>query len=263
MRKLLKYVELNLTELCNFNCPFCPRGHGYPNQNLHMSLDTLDLILDSIRDLDQEITVQLAGRGEPTLHKEFGKILERLLEFREEVPSFRIEMNTNGARVPRYKHLMDKIDRVTYNIYPESRIEYQDAVDTFPDYLVKDKKKPDERKWKTRAGYIPLTEINPQSFEPQPRYGKMCHKPFEVVYINYNGDYNLCCDVWKDIETLGNVKSEPISQYYDSNKRLLEYRKHLLKGERTIDPCKDCNIRCSYEFIQRFEEVLSDRKGSH
>ncbi len=224
-----------------------------------MSLDTLDVILESIRDLGQEITVQLAGRGEPTLHNQFGKILEKLLRFREEVPSFRIEMNTNGARVSRYQELMDQLDRVTYNIYPESKINYEDAVGQFPQFLVKDKKQPDDRKWKTRSGYIPLKEINPQSFEPVPRYGKMCHKPFEVVYINYNGDYNLCCDVWKDIEVLGNVKTEPIKDYYKNNKRLLEYRAHLLRGERTIDPCKDCNIRCSHEFIQRFEDVLKDR----
>ncbi len=224
-----------------------------------MSLDTLDVILESIRDLGQEITVQLAGRGEPTLHNQFGKILEKLLKFREEVPSFRIEMNTNGARVSRYQELMDQLDRVTYNIYPESKINYEDAVGQFPQFLVKDKKQPDDRKWKTRSGYIPLKEINPQSFEPVPRYGKMCHKPFEVVYINYNGDYNLCCDVWKDIEVLGNVKTEPIKDYYKNNKRLLEYRAHLLRGERTIDPCKDCNIRCSHEFIQRFEDVLKDR----
>ncbi len=226
-----------------------------------MSLDTLDVILASIKDLNQDITIQLAGRGEPTLHNKFGKILERLLEFREETPGFRIEMNTNGARMKRYKKLMDQIDRVTYNIYPESKVKYEDAAEKYnaDNWLVKDKVRPDERKWKTRAGYIPITEINTQSFDPVPRYGKLCHKPFEVVYINYNGDYNLCCDVWKDIETLGNVRTEPIKVYYASNKRLLEYRGHLLKGERKIDPCKDCNIRCSYEFIQRFEEVLKDR----
>lgn len=261
MKKLLKYIELNLSELCNFTCVFCPRGHGYENQNVHMSLDTLDCILESIEELDQEITIQMAGRGEPTLHNKFGQVLEKLLDFRDTHPKFKIEMNTNGARVKRYLDLMNRIDRVTYNIYPESKMTYEEACEKFPNFLVKDKKNPEERTWKTRAGYIPIQLINAQTSEPVNRYGSLCHKPFEVVYVNWNGDYNLCCDVWKDIEALGNIHSETINQYYTKNKRLLEYRKSLLSGKREIDPCKDCNIRCSHEFIQRFEEVLGNRQS--
>ena len=43
-------VEINPTELCNLQCSFCPRAHGYPNQNLHMSLDTAREIRNQLND---------------------------------------------------------------------------------------------------------------------------------------------------------------------------------------------------------------------
>jgi len=83
----------------------------------------------------------------------------------------------------------------------------------------------------------------------------MCHKPFEVVYINWNGDYNLCCDVWKDIEVLSNIFDEPIKDYTTKNKRLNEYRSTLIKGKRSMSPCNECNIQCSVEFLVRMKNL--------
>ena len=38
---LFSFVELNVNELCNRTCIFCPRHDTklYPNQNLHMEID--------------------------------------------------------------------------------------------------------------------------------------------------------------------------------------------------------------------------------
>ncbi len=69
------FIELNPTELCNLTCSFCPRSQDYPNQNLHMSLETIDVVVQHIKELDkandtnQEVIVSNTGRGEPSLHK--------------------------------------------------------------------------------------------------------------------------------------------------------------------------------------------------
>ena len=249
MNRFLRYVELNLSELCNYTCDFCPRGHGYENQNLHMSLETADIICQQIEALDVPVRVQLAGRGEPTLCKNFGPIAEKLLSLRDRVQGLELEMNTNGKWVDNYLPLIERFNDVVYNVYPETTESPKELQNKYPQFRVKDKRDVLSRNWKTRAGYIP-DQISPEPAYNHPKYGGMCHKPFQVVYINWNGDYNLCCDVWKDIEALGNIRTETIAEFTTKNPRLGEYRNSLAKGRRTMDPCKDCNIQCAVDFLQ-------------
>lgn len=256
MHKLLKYIELNLTELCNYTCAFCPRGHGYPNSNLHMTPETMDLIVAQVKDLGQPVHIQLAGRGEPTLNKYFGELLQKLLDLKKEAPVV-LEMNTNGKWVDRYLDKIVQMDDVVYNVYPETTESASALQKRYPTFRIKNKKDASTRNWKTRAGYI-SDQINPEPNYHHPRYGAMCHKPFEVVYINWNGDYNLCCDVWHNIEAFSNIFTQPIKEYVTKNERLNEYRRHLIKGQRDIDPCKDCNIQCSVDFLERLEALRSE-----
>ena len=50
--KALQSITINPTELCNRTCHFCPRSNPkvYPNQNLHISEDT-------IRKLDKDVAL--------------------------------------------------------------------------------------------------------------------------------------------------------------------------------------------------------------
>ena len=253
MNRLLKYVELNLSELCNYTCNFCPRGHGYPNSNVHMSMETAKTIVKQLEELGQPVTVQLAGRGEPTLAKNFGKIAELLIDLKNR-SLIKIEMNTNGKKVDEYLHLIEQFDDVVYNVYAETLETPQAIQRKYPFFRIKNKKDPFFRNWKTRSGYIP-DQINPEPQYNHHIYGEMCHKPFEVVYINWNGDYNLCCDVWKDIEAISNIFDEPIKDYTTKNKRLNEYRSTLIKGKRSMSPCNECNIQCSVEFLVKMKNL--------
>lgn len=254
MNRFLKYIELNLSELCNYSCPFCPRGHGYANENVHMTVETAELICRQVEELNHPVRVQLAGRGEPTLCKNFGPILELLLDLRNRAP-IQLEMNTNGKWVDRYLPLIEQMDDVVYNVYPETKETPEKLQEKYPNFRVKDKRDPLSRQWKTRAGYIP-DQINPEPDYYHQKYGAICHKPFQVVYINWNGDYNLCCDVWKDIEVFGNIRNETIKEFTTKNARLMEYRESLAKGKRTMKPCKDCNIQCAVDFLQDLERLI-------
>ncbi len=254
MNKFLKYIELNLTELCNYTCTFCPRGHGYPNLNYHMTPETVDEIVKQIKELNQPIYIQLAGRGEPTLNKYFDVILQKLLDLRK-VADVKLEINTNGKWLDKYLPLIEQMDYVVHNIYEENPANPVDVQKKYPHFRVKDKKDASSRNWKTRSGYIPDQDY-PEPDYYHPRYGGMCHKPFEVVYIDWQGNYNLCCDVWKDIEVLGNIFKTSIKEHTTHNKRLKEYRNRLVKGKRDMKPCVDCNIQCSVEFLDTLEKML-------
>ena len=47
----LVVIEINLTELCNRKCVFCPRVDPkvFPNRNLHMSLDLSKKIASNLK----------------------------------------------------------------------------------------------------------------------------------------------------------------------------------------------------------------------
>ena len=87
---LFSFIELNINEICNRVCPFCPRANPekYPNQNIHMSVDLANNIAGQLADIDFTGIVNISGTGEPLLTKhvvdivkEFGDIIETFISY--------------------------------------------------------------------------------------------------------------------------------------------------------------------------------------
>ena len=224
-------IELNITELCDMKCEFCPRSEGYPNSNLNMSLDTLDNIVSSMEQLPQEVLVHISGRGEPTLHPQFDQVLKKLSKFK-------VKLSTNGNRVDRYLDQINQLHQVDYSIYDESKLTPQQAVKKYGFHVV-DKRTSSNGIYNNRAGSVvkSITDNNPY----HPKLGLFCEKPFTVVYINYNGDYNLCCNEWFNPTVLGNVNQESIYQFVTNNAKLKLFQQDLANGKRNLSPCNKCN----------------------
>ena len=97
----LTYVELNPTELCNRKCYFCPRAHGYPNKNLHMSVDVAK---EAVKQTSLYTDwISLSGRGEPLLCNNFLDILDICSEQK-------VRFNTNGDKLT--DSLLKEIDKI-------------------------------------------------------------------------------------------------------------------------------------------------------
>ena len=66
---LFSFVELNVNELCNRTCVFCPRVDPkiYPNLNLHMDLELAELISVQLESVGFNGNVNVSGTGEATL----------------------------------------------------------------------------------------------------------------------------------------------------------------------------------------------------
>ena len=80
-------VEINPTELCNRTCSFCPRHNPeiYPNRNLHMSLDTVSVLVEQLKAANYSGEINITGFGEPFLNKQIGfldigKTIESVLD---------------------------------------------------------------------------------------------------------------------------------------------------------------------------------------
>ena len=254
----INVVEINPTELCNLQCSFCPRAHGYPNQNLHMSLDTAREIRNQLNDSKYSNKVIFAGRGEPTLTKDFDKIIEIFLE---DNPKYQVQITTNGKRIDLLKKFWNDPNFIVhYDLYMTDEDEAVRVKDTYKEYmnfkfswkpdtgLNFDEHpivKPDRRKRSTssregmtnRAGF--LGENTFSEFEDN-----TCSKLVYNMYIDWNGNYNLCCDDWNPL-ILGNIFEENIEDFINYNENLNGYRKkHFCENSRKgLPACQTCNRR--------------------
>jgi len=247
--KLFRTIELNITELCNFKCAFCPRAFDYPNQNYHMTLETVDRVIECLRETPQINKIALAGRGEPTLHKEFVKLSQKLIDFRNtERPDLIVWIATNGKRVDKYADILKQFTEVRYSLYDESTLTEKEVFEkyghwknfVFYNRTTEGLKSAKPETYHNRAGSVvhPIAETKTLF---HPTYGLICEKPLNVVYIDWQGNYNLCCNDWEDIKVFGNIYDESIHEFLTSNQMLKEYQDNLLAGKRDLDPCSSCN----------------------
>ena len=91
-------IELNITELCNRKCVFCPRvdPEVYPNQNLNMDQSVVEAVVSNVSKLGIFPRFSFSGFGEPVLHKRLAELIRII---RTVLPDHTIEINTNGDRL--------------------------------------------------------------------------------------------------------------------------------------------------------------------
>ncbi len=122
--------------------------------------------------------------------------------------------------------------------YDGSKLTPEEASQKYNFHIV-DKRTQNKLKYNNRAGSITkdITHNDPR----HPVFGLMCEKPFSVIYINYNGDYNLFFNDGFNPTVLENVQTQPLRDFIESNEKLKEFQRDLAAGNRTYSPCKSCN----------------------
>ena len=76
----LATIELNITELCNRTCSFCPRHDPevYPNKKEFMELETVSSLTQQLIDTDWYGDIHITGFGEPHTHPQLKEIISIL-----------------------------------------------------------------------------------------------------------------------------------------------------------------------------------------
>ena len=240
---LFSWIDLNLTELCNRLCVFCPRvdPDRYPNQNLHMSLGLVKKLADELKSLDYHGGIVLCGFGEPMLHPELSQIVSMF------GTGIRVEMVTNGDKLTPDKarelsgnglnffvvSMYDGPQQREYfdNIFKEADLS-QDA------YILRDRwhSKEDDfgLKLTNRAGTIHVGQQDPV-VKAHP-----CYYPAYSITLDWNGDALLCVQDWNKRVKAGNAYAQSLMEVWTSP-TLTKYRNRLMAGKRNVAPCKNCN----------------------
>lgn len=235
------FIELNITELCNRECSFCPRAHGYPNLNLNMSIETAVRIREQSKGFVD--LLHIVGRGEPLLNPDFLNILFVLAN------DFDIRLMTNGDRLHKHIEQMHEIldlnsskHKIIISLYDDDK-QYKTLKERFKDYSdiiyyktydtgqgASDLDFNKKHYIANRAGSLYFATSN-----------KPCYAPINRMFIDWDGSINMCCHDWSEKTVYGNIYEENIIDIYNiiANK----YGKELIKGNRSCTKqCSKCDV---------------------
>ena len=242
---LPSWIELSLIDTCNRDCTFCPKSDESIAPNTHQKMERLliDKLHNDLKDINYKGAFCLCGYGEPMLHKEFYEIINKLGEIGG------VEIITNGDLVNK-KNLVklyeSKATKVIISLYdgPEQIVKFKNLINelNIPEEFVILR----DRWYSDKIDYgVKLTNrVGTVSVGNQPDvkdYSK--NKCFYTAYqmlIDWNGDVFLCPQDWQRRQTMGNIMQ---TDFFDiwSGPILSKYRRQLLKGDRKLNPCNQCN----------------------
>ncbi|MCF5839375.1 radical SAM/SPASM domain-containing protein [Aeromonas veronii] len=240
---LFSWIDINVTELCNRKCIFCPRvdPDKYPNQNIHMSIDLAKEIGNQLEMLNYNGVVVFSGYSEPMQCPHLEEIIAAFPK------KIRLEMVTNGdfLKPEKIKRLYEAgLNYFVVSMYdgPEQTEKFKkmfnDAGLNENSYILRDRwhNKEDSfgLKLTNRAGTITIGD------QPEIEPTHPCYYTAYSLTIDWNGDVMLCMQDWNKKIKFGNASQQPLVDIWNS-KALNSYRKKLINGNRTCSPCYKCN----------------------
>jgi len=253
---LFSFVELNINEICNRTCPFCPRADPskYPNQNIHMSVELAKNIAEQLESLEFNGIVNISGTGEPLLTKH---IVDIVKEFGDR--NIHIEIVTNGDMLVQ-KHGPDLIKNLYSSGLKQFVVSLYDGpeqIESFTSlfddceidasfYSLRDRWYDESEDYgllyTNRAGNIGFEFLSDTAKQKLMKSGKSaCFYTHYSMMIDWNGDVLLCCqDMYNRTVNFGNVKDKKIIDIW-TDAKLTEFRNRLKNGDRSLSPCNNCN----------------------
>jgi len=250
--KSLVVIEINLTELCNRKCVFCPRvdSEVFPNRNLHMSLSLSEKISSNLRDIDYKGRISFSGFGEPLLAK---NLFLHIKNFRKNLKDVNLETNTNGDKLTP-EIIQDLFDVGLTNLYINAYDgEYQ--IPIIEDIIYKSGINKNffhirphwegyHKNWglylNNRSGLVKYTQNEYLAPVNEP-IKRECYYPFYKMFIDFDGRVLFCSNDWGRINIVGDVNHERIEKIW-MNDKLNYFRKKLSNKDRNQKPCNTCSI---------------------
>ena len=237
------WIELSLIDACNRSCNFCPKFDESiaPNTYNIMENSLIEKLCKDLKKINFEGAFCLCGYGEPLLHKNYLNIVNKLSEVGP------VEIITNGD--PLNNKSLKKLyesnaSRLLISLYdgPEQLEKFKKMIkeENIPEdfVILRDRWYSDKIdfgvKLTNRTGTIKIGN------QPEVNFKQKCYYTAYQVLIDWNGDVFLCPQDWQRRVSMGNIMQKEFFDIWDG-KMLKKYRKNLLTGNRTLNPCNSCN----------------------
>ena len=245
----LRTIEINITELCNRTCSFCPRSDPavYANQKLFMSKETASNLGKQLAEAKFDGEIHVTGFGEPMTHPRIVELIKAITFHWSDC----IEVTTNGDRLETDARLINDlyaagVSRLTIDSY--------DGAEQYQRYVHMMRHWPEDR-WRIRNHYDDpdkdsdelIAEYNFNNRAGNSAKGEVyenqCYLPFYKTMIDWNGNIVLCCNDWQRAAgTFGNIDMMTLSELWTADP-LTNIRQQLAEGQRLGPACGKCNIQ--------------------
>ena len=268
-------VQIEPVSICNFKCVFCYQAdRTFSNKDSgymgYMNLNLFKKIIDELEGKVESIT--LASRGEPTLHKQIGEMLEYMkgkflaVKINSNASLFTDKMihtilssdvqtmafSIDAADKELYEKLRvnGKFERTLKNVkrfneirksdYPDSRL-----VTRISGVKVNQNQNVDEmvKKWSSFADMVAFTNYIPweSSYENEiSGVQTPCTELWRRLFIWWDGKVNPCDYDYKSTLSKWNANNMSVNQIWNSKYYNFLRDVHLKNKRSEIEPCKRC-----------------------
>ena len=268
-------IQVEPTSICNFRCIMCyqsdktfsNKSKGFMN---NMSLDLYKKVIDQVQGNIEAIT--LASRGEPTLNRDFSKMLEytnkKFLAFKINTNASMLNENlihsilstdiqsivfsVDAAEKETYEKIRvnGKFEKIMKNLelfsqirkkhYSKSKhIVKMSGVKISTDQSINKM----EEKFKDIADVIAFVNYTPWESSYDNEVNNLDHACEELwtrMFVWADGKVNPCDYDYKSLLSKWNVKNTPINKIWNSDEYNLLRDLHLEKKRSSLEPCKRC-----------------------
>jgi radical SAM protein with 4Fe4S-binding SPASM domain len=241
---ILSWIEISPIDACNRKCTFCPKSDPEiaPDTYKTLNLEIVQKLNKELGEINFNGTIVFAGYGEPLLNKNIYGMINIL------GANFNTEVTTNGDPL-NIKTLIklkeSKLKKLVISLYdgPEQINFFKKLLKEVgfekDRYVLRDrwydKKEGYGLMLTNRAGTLSLKNKNLPA-----NLSKKCFYTHYSVMIDWDGSVYLCTQDWNRKVSSGNLAREHLIEIWNSQ-ILKNYREKLEKGDRSIDPCKNCN----------------------
>lgn len=251
---IIPEVILNISDVCNRSCNYCPRHYSYKSPHKYVFMD-FDVLSKICSDLGHSYAgmFSFSGFGEPTLHPYIEKMLNICIN---KCPDATILIITNGDYIDSISNICKNV-----NVIVEISMHEKFSVQKMShmrnvikcDLLFKDNYT-NTCAFNNRAGNVPLFNENMHAV-----CTNCCNIPFYKMAVDVNGDVYQCCSDWTRSVIFGNVMTDNIYDIWTCSK-LNQIRRNLINGNR-----KDCVLcsKCSANGTFAGNEYMMDWKKTH
>lgn len=245
----LRIIELNLSNICNLRCPFCPQSKGWKNNKVDfMDVETAQLIAEQLKSFNFKGYICTAGFGEPSLNPNWKEILHLFSDFN-------IVVVSNGQAPQEDWEDITNIAQIKISVHDWNNIEkYKEKFkNTNAWFRNHDVIKPKMNIY-NRGGFL---------WEPKEVTSRVCNLPFYKIFIDCDGSYLSCEADWnrKSGDEKFNIRDIPIEKFFTETlmgRRILMLGK---AGRQNLPACQYCDIQgdlTGKKFKKYWEERINN-----
>ena len=223
-----------------------------------MSEELFRKIIDDLADMNYSQGISLYSNNEPFLD-------ERIIDFhkyaREKLPNAVFSMFTNGTllTLDKFLEIMQYLDKLIIDNYSdELRIttpglqEIYDYLQTHPELNARVKfwfRKQNEI-LTSRGGQAPNKKIT-----KNPAVNILCLQPFRQLVIRPTGELSLCCNDALGKYTLGDLRTQSISEAWNSEKAKAVRTEMLKNARKNLLLCADCDSLFAWNLVTNVKKL--------